>query len=291
MFDVRHRKSTKSIAYRVTVYLTALVLCFTLVSGAFFGSSAVVWSVYQTSHTEVQLPAQLPSRTALCLQLQANTVVIYRENGHASGVLFTRDGVTFILTAAHVADVFRSEDGSFGDVTFRQGDVQGKAMVLRSGDKLRGVDCALLEVIEGDFRGINCDAFAPIGMIPALGAEIIHCGCPMDQENFERIVMFGTVTGPNRQIGEPFRPVEHNMDSIDISCYPGCSGGPVISAETGVILGIVTQGKGVGLILIEPTRNILKWAEENGCIWAFDRSVPLPEDRTAPQPEKKREPC
>jgi hypothetical protein len=212
-------------------------------------------------------------------ELKANTVVLTNGSGHGSGVLFTRDDKTFIWTAAHVADIWENHDGTYELATIIQGDKRGKARVVRNGDHEAGVDVALLEVVEGDFTG-TAEFYRGFNEIE-IGQKVIHCGTPYDRNWNERLIAYGRVANVDHLVdGRPLlKP--RRIDQVDITGYPGCSGGPVVDEATGGIIGLLVMGSAPRLTIIEPTRHIYQWAKEHDCLWAFDPTLDMPETRAA----------
>lgn len=211
-------------------------------------------------------------------KLQDATVMLTDGQGHGSGILFTRDGTTFIWTAAHVGEIWVNDDGSYGEVTVLQGNKVGKARILRCGDYSQGADVCLLELTEGDMQGPEIEFYAPFEHIK-LGQEILHCGTPLDKLNMQ-LVSYGNVSYVGRDFCQPgLVDVPRNLDNIDITGYPGCSGGPVIDRETGGIVGLLVMGSAPRLAIMEPTRSIYQWALAHDCLWAFNRTVPMPDNR------------
>ena len=211
-------------------------------------------------------------------KLQNATVMLTNGSGHGSGVLFTRGDSTFIWTAAHVGEIWVNADGSYGEAEVLQGDKKGKARILRCGDYSQGPDACLLELIEGDMSGPAIEFFAPFTHI-MLGQEILHCGTPLDKSNMQ-LVSYGNVSYVGRDFVQPgLVDVPRSLDNIDITGYPGCSGGPVVDRATGGIVGLLVMGSSPRLAIMEPTRNLYQWALAHDCLWAFNREVQMPASR------------
>lgn len=211
-------------------------------------------------------------------KLQNATVMLTNGSGHGSGVLFTRGDSTFIWTAAHVGEIWVNADGSYAEVEVLQGAKKGKARILRCGDYSQGPDACVLELIEGDMTGPEIEFYGPFNHIE-LGQEILHCGTPLDKSNMQ-LVSYGNVSYVGREFCQPgLVDVPRSLDNIDITGYPGCSGGPVIDRKTGGIVGLLVMGSAPRLSIMEPTRNLYQWALSHDCLWAFDRTVPMPANR------------
>jgi len=216
-------------------------------------------------------------------ELQQNTVVLTDGSGHGSGVLWTRedDGkrTTFIWTAAHVADMWMRPDGSFREVDVLQGGKHARARVLRCGDYEVDTDCAVLEIIAGNMEGTAHFYRAFKHVKP--GQRIVHCGTPLNIGWNERLVSYGRFSYIDRLCeGRPLTK-PRKLDQVDLTAYPGCSGGPVVDLEDGGIVGLVILGSRPGIHCIEPTRYIYEWCKTHDCLWAFDPEVSIPRDRFA----------
>lgn len=238
----------------------------------------------------------------------SNTIVIKDVDGHASGVLFTREDftqpieyeykwldpfelkisgeiggivgnkTTFIWTAGHVADYYMKEDGTFNNVMIVQGDKTAIARVIRAGDCYEADDLALLQLVEGDLEG-DARFYRAFNEVE-LGMEIIHCGSPYDPVLNANLIFHGNISHVGREMSFYFMPTARELDQCDITAYPGCSGGPIFDTLRGDILGLMSLGGEAGLAAMVPTRSIYEWAKSHDCLWAFDIEVPLPANIT-----------
>jgi hypothetical protein len=185
---------------------------------------------------------------------------------------------TFIWTAAHVGEIWVNRDGSYNEVTVIQGELKGKAKILRCGDYATGPDACVLELIEGDMKGLDIEFFKYFRFME-VGQPIVHCGTPLDRSN-ERLITPGVISYVERMFHQPgLVDVPRSVDNIDVSGYPGCSGGPVADQEDGGIVGLLVMGSAPRLAIMEPTRNLYEFALAHDCLWAFSRDVPMPENR------------
>jgi hypothetical protein len=209
----------------------------------------------------------LASGASVAERCYNNTIVVQDTSGHGSGVLFTRDEVTFVWTAAHVADISMRPNGTFRDFIIKRDNKVAKARVIRCGDPYVAQDIALLQIIEGDLKG-DAQFYKAFNEVK-LGQEVIHCGSPFSIRLNGNLLSYGHISHVGRIFSLPFAPVPREVDQCSAITYPGCSGGPVFDAETGDILGIVST-------VIVPTRAIYKWAKTHDCLWAFDSQIPLP---------------
>lgn len=211
---------------------------------------------------------------------QRNAVVVATRVGHGSGVAFTRTDAegtdtTFVWTAAHVVNSVMKDDGTFGVLTTMRGDRQARAIVLRAGDHAAGRDIALLQVVDPDemIRG-NAQFYRAFNQVRP-GQEVLLVGTPLGPMH-ECSVYHGCISYVGRDWRYPPLHKAREMDQVNVTAYPGCSGGPVCDKETGGIVGLISLGGRPGLAAIEPARFIYDFAKSHDCLWAFDREVPLP---------------
>jgi len=222
------------------------------------------------------IPVGVACETPVIEQVYANTAMVSYGGGHGSGVVFSRNGVTFIWTAAHVVNKHMRPDGTFPEFTITQNSRAGVARVLRAGDEKIDADCALLELVEGGLHG-TAHFYRAFNQI-RVGQEVIHCGYPYEPQNGP-FLSIGTIAGVHRLLKVRYKLKPFFTDSVSINAYPGCSGGPLADAETGGIIGLHIISRAPGFKFIVPTREIFEWAKKHDCLWAFDRKVLLPASR------------
>ncbi len=218
--------------------------------------------------------ASLVSPPSVAEKSYDNTVVVHVERGHGSGTLFSRGDQTFVWTVGHVADSHMNDDGTFRQFTIRQGDRTAQAVAIRVGDSYAEQDIALLQVISSDITG-DAHFYQAFNEIK-LGQQIVHCGTPFYPRLNERLILYGRISHIGRMFSFRDQPIPRELDQVNVSAYPGCSGGPVFDAETGGIVGLMSIGGNPSLTAIVPTRAIYEWAKKHDCLWAFDPEVPMP---------------
>jgi len=157
-------------------------------------------------------------KTQIIKESQSRVYTILTENSLGSGFLFEEKGT--VITNAHVV-------AGYNEVVLR--NVNGQ----QTTGKVIGIsdlyDIALIQV----------DDYA--GQIPLtietketdIGSEVIALGSPRGLENSASI---GYLTGLDREFSSDFQ--YENMYQIDAQISPGSSGGPLLDAKTGKVIGI-----------------------------------------------------
>ena len=213
-------------------------------------------------------------------QCQNNTVIVTDGKSHGSGVLFSRDEVTFVWTVGHVADQFMKPNGSFNLATIVQGDEEARAKVLRASDYEIIHDIALLQITSGTIFHGDAEFYRAFNHVK-VGQSIIHVGTPgipIAPTFHELSVFIGNISYINRNFNLFTVAKPRFVDQINVTSGHGCSGGGVFDAKTGDILGFVSLGTVCGVSFTVPTRYIYEFAKSHDCLWAFDREVPLPNE-------------
>jgi serine protease Do len=151
----------------------------------------------------------------------------------------TAIGTGFLLDAHHVATVQHVVNGAFSIGLVRNGKVVSSASVIGE-DAAR--DLALLRSTE-TLTGYKLKL---AGRAPSLGEEVVALGFPLD---LPLTVTRGVVSGMNRTI--PIEGVNRRrLVQTDAALNPGNSGGPLISINTGEVVGLVdarsTTASGIG---------------------------------------------
>lgn len=230
--------------------------------------------VVGSTYSGVRLYLITPPRTVQqATQVRNYTVYVSGLSNSGSGFLVQNGDHTFVWTAAHVVREAALPDGTFEEFTIKQGDVTAKARVLAISDCNQRMDCALLEVLGDVFDG---SAKLPErDLIPQIGSSVIACGAPTGL-SCAGTVSFGYVSNVDRELRYPFIRNPVLADIVTLAAAPGSSGGPVVDASSGCVVGMVVLGHGPGFIVTQPIRHVQDWAEKNGLLWALDPRVPVP---------------
>ncbi|WP_051459303.1 S1C family serine protease [Paenibacillus zanthoxyli] len=185
--------------------------------------------------------------------------VVTIESGEGLGSGFLYNGKGDLLTNAHVVAGSR-------DVTVRTKSHQEyKGKVIGIGTD---TDVAVVRVTE-------LKQTEPLQIARSnkaeIGDEILALGSPLGLEN---TVTTGIISGLGRSFDiEPY--TYSNMYQISAPIAPGNSGGPLVSAETGNVLGInsasATDEAGIGFSI--PISSVLKQAEA----WSEHPMTKLPD--------------
>lgn len=235
--------------------------------------------------------------------LQQISVTIKSGDAQGSGTLVTRkigdDTVTFVWTAGHVVDNLRTvrkiitaDGGTKVLVEFRDpqivqelhqngrrvGETKLDCKVIKYSDADYGEDLAVLMIRRINAYPVSISAkFHKDGnYIPPIGVDLSHCGSLLGQ--------FGAnsyTTGVLSQTGRMLEGKGANVkvfDQVTAVAFPGSSGGGMYLKDSGVYIGMLTQGvqRLQGFNFIVPIRRIHKWANDAKIAWAIDPNVPMP---------------
>jgi len=221
--------------------------------------------------------------------LQEISITIRAGSSEGSGVAFTRDGVTYVWTAAHVVSGLRStrmvvdpktgtprtivefKDAKIIRTLREKGRTVGRteidAEVVRYSDADHGEDLALLRVRKTDFIKVSGRLYLD-EKIPSLGTRLLHVGSLLGQQGSNSLTA-GIMSQHGRLIGKTV------YDQTTVSAFPGSSGGGVY-LEDGRYVGMLVRGAGESFNLIVPARRMLSWAKRAGVLWTLDPKVKAP---------------
>lgn len=230
----------------------------------------------------------------LITDLQELSVTIKAGQSQGSGTIFTRDGVSYCWTAAHVVDGLRKvrhvivngsdktvvefEDArivqEFREAGRRIGEVNMDAEVIRFSDADNGEDLALLRIRKRGFSAKSVvfhDDDAPL----PLGTDLLHVGSLLGQVGANSLTQ-GIVSQIGRVVdvgatGKVF-------DQTTVTAFPGSSGGGVFLKSNGRYVGMLVRGAGEQFNLTVPIRRMRAWAKSAGVEWAIDKNVPMPSE-------------
>lgn len=225
--------------------------------------------------------------------LQEVSVTVKSGSGQGSGVLFSRDGHTFVWTAGHVVDNLRKTrqvtiNGTsktvveFDDAAIVQefkeggrriGETKMDAKVLRYSDADYGEDLALLLIRKSNFTKASVTFYLDDN-IPEIGTELYHVGSLLGQFGANSLT-----TGVIAQTGRVLDLGKGTVfDQTTATAFPGSSGGGVFLKKDGRYVGMLVRGAGEGFNFIVPVRRLRAWAKEAKVEWAVDPKVVLPAD-------------
>ena len=264
----------------------SLVLVTTLV----FGLDKQSVGPCDAKPAEVKLPTpaqDIPS------YLQEISVTIHAEDSQGSGVIKTRDGVNYVLTAGHVVEGLRKtrniidKTGSqkvlveFSDAKVVKeiydddhrsvGRLLLDAEVLRYSDSENGEDLALLRIRKKNF--VKCSVrFDSEKKVP-VGTDLLHVGSLLGQQGSNSLT-----TGVVSQHGRVRKGVVYDQSTC--AAFPGSSGGGIYRKSSGEYIGMLVRGAGEIFNLYVPMRRIQKWADRVGVKFVLDNSVPVPDEKT-----------
>jgi len=163
-------------------------------------------------------PLEEKEKTQIIKESQSRVYTIFTETSLGSGFLFEDKGT--VITNAHVV-------AGYNEVVLRNvNGQQTTGTVIGISDLY---DVALIQV--DDYAGLQ-----PLNIETLetdIGTEVIALGSPQGLENSASI---GYLTGLNRTFESEFQ--YENVYQIDAQISPGSSGGPLLDAETGKVIGI-----------------------------------------------------
>ena len=170
------------------------------------------------SKEETQPVKEEKEKTQIIKESQSRVFTIFTETGLGSGFLFEEKGT--VVTNAHVV-------AGYTEVVVRNvNGQQTTGQVIGISDEY---DVALIQV--DDYEGE-----VPLELEineTEIGSEVIALGSPQGLENSASI---GYLTGLDRSFESDFQ--YENVYQVDAQISPGSSGGPLLDAKTGKVIGI-----------------------------------------------------
>lgn len=171
-----------------------------------------------TPKEDTQTVAKEKEKTQIIKESQSRVYTIFTETGFGSGFLFEEKGT--VVTNAHVV-------AGYTEVVVR--NVNGKQTTGRVIGISDEYDIALIQVDE--YYGET--PLETETNETEIGSEVIALGSPQGLENSASI---GYLTGLDRSFESDFQ--YQNVYQVDAQISPGSSGGPLLDAETGKVIGI-----------------------------------------------------
>ncbi|MFF5995803.1 trypsin-like peptidase domain-containing protein [Lysinibacillus sp. KU-BSD001] len=158
-------------------------------------------------------------RVTLIKEVQQKVFTVITSYGQGSGFLYKKGG--YVITNAHVVD---------GEVDVTVRNTKGQEFAATVIGISEHYDIALLHV--PDYQNEE-----PLGVETSespIGLEVIAFGSP---QGFENSASIGYITGHNRDM-ELDRFIYKQIYQIDAQIDQGSSGGPLVDAKTGKVIGI-----------------------------------------------------
>ncbi|WP_332647578.1 trypsin-like peptidase domain-containing protein [Lysinibacillus sp. 54212] len=175
-------------------------------------------AVVEKEEREEQYSKEI-DRVMLIKDVQQKVFTVLTSNGHGSGFLYKKGG--YAITNAHVVD---------GEVHVKVRNAKGQEFAATVIGISEHYDIALLHVPDYQNEGpieVETDE-SPVGL------EVIAFGSP---QGFENSASIGYITGHNRDM-ELDRFIYKQIYQIDAQIDQGSSGGPLVDAKTGKVIGI-----------------------------------------------------
>lgn len=189
--------------------------------------------------------------TAVIAQVRSSSVSVVTDIGEGSGVIFHRNGRTYVLTAAHVVDGIPYH----GEVTVERQLTSWKGVLVNL-DVVRDVALIRLDVnYEIGASASLAERDAPVG------THLLHVGNLLGA--YPGSYLEGTLAAKGR-------PTEEGtlLDQTSIIAWPGSSGGGVFTSD-GELVGLIVRGVGPGLNFMVPVAVLREWAVDNDLHWLF----------------------
>ena len=220
--------------------------------------------------------AEANDKTEIIKKAQASVYTIFTDSDMGSGFLFEEKGT--VATNAHVV-------AGFTEVTVRNS--KGKDTIGRVIGISSFFDVALIQV--DDYAGETPLAIGTNFM--ELGSEIIALGSPQGLENSASI---GYLTGLDRTLEDS----DYNYGEVyqvDAQIYPGSSGGPLLDAKTGEVIGInsgqLIDDDTIGFAIPISAMEVLlkKWSDSPMSKEEVAKIVPYDDDDYGYEPDETLE--
>lgn len=210
-----------------------------------------VWQLHQTQLEKLDALAQevnVPEKkTAIIKAAQQKVYTINTDAAYGSGFLYTDSGA--VVTSAHLVVGFykvlvRDHEGN-EEVGRIIGISEVSDIALIQVDALNGIEPLRMEAKPAD-----------------VGAEVIALGSP---SGFENTAATGYLTGVDRDFDQDF--LYEDLYQIDVQMALGSSGGPLLDAKTGKVIGInsllliESDGIGFSIPMHSVDDQLNEWAE------------------------------
>lgn len=235
-----------------------------------------------------------PKTEEIPAYLQDISVTIHAGIAQGSGVIKTRDGINYVLTAGHVVSHLRKtrefvdpktgtkktkiefDDAKIVKELYQDGRSVGRleidAEVIRYSDADNGEDLALLRVRKKNFIQSSVQFYCG-ETTPGINTHLLHVGSLLGQTGSNSLT-----SGIVSQIGR----VRHDKvyDQSTCAAFPGSSGGGLFIESNGQYVGMIVRGAGETFNLYVPVRRIREWAKRANVEFVIDDKLAVPNEKT-----------
>jgi S1-C subfamily serine protease len=236
------------------------------------------------THSPPVSPPPYFNRKAIVDIARDNTVIVRTLISEGSGVIFSRDGKSYVWTCAHVFDNTSSlvpmkdkRSGTFksyrayAPIVILKNTIRGErtvdgmatiATVLRID---RDQDIAVLELMDAL---PNSTKFYLDREIPPVGETVYHVGHYKGS-----FAEYSFAQGNIAYIQRDLKGYDY-LDQVSLTAYSGSSGGGVF-LEDGRCIGmveLVTAG-GDSCAFYIPIRRMMQWAKDHGISYLLDENI------------------
>lgn len=240
-------------------------------------------------HQTFALELQIPSQAQVIKHLDDTSVTIHTPTGQGSGVIITRNGINYILSAAHViADcrkkgILETEKDSEPFIYFENISVVKEIYannvlvgyeeylvdVLKYSEADMGEDLTIMKLRKKNVFSVSA-VFYMENTPPPMGTPIFHMGSMLGQDGANSLT-----TGIISKVGRVPKEIHNYFDQTSAPGTFGSSGCGMYLLD-GRYIGMLTRGSSPVQNLIVPIRRIREWVKKIDMEWLLDPTKVAP---------------